>query len=195
MNRVKYLISAGILLAGISSGLFAQPQQPAAAPSGPALSEYFTPVEAKAAPAKPDDKGFIRRWTLLEPISFPNRTNTVFTDSYIRETFAKPFFKDQFTTVPKNGATVKVEVEAQAPVNLQFGRPAATQQQPAEREEQTLAWHFMDSKLYNVKLFRFATGLDKSRYSVIFWAVTVVNCTEDRTSVLRRAPIPPPCGG
>ena len=133
MNRVKYLISAGILLAGISSGLFAQPQQPAAAPSGPALSEYFTPVEAKAAPAKPDDKGFIRRWTLLEPISFPNRTNTVFTDSYIRETFAKPFFKDQFTTVPKNGATVKVEVEAQAPVNLQFGRPAATQQQPAER--------------------------------------------------------------
>jgi hypothetical protein len=30
----------------------------------------------------PDADGFIQRWLLLEPINKPNRSNTVFTDSY-----------------------------------------------------------------------------------------------------------------
>ncbi|MBQ2502616.1 MAG: hypothetical protein II524_09200, partial [Bacteroidales bacterium] len=34
-----------------------------------------------------------------------------------------------------------------------------------------------------VKLFRFATGLDKDRYGVVFWAVTVINCEEDLNNV------------
>ena len=37
----------------------------------------------------------------------------------------------------------------------------------------------MDSKLYNVKLFRFATNLAPEHYGVIFWACTVINCEED----------------
>ena len=48
----------------------------------PALAPYFsTPVEETI---QPDELGFIRRWLLLEPISKPNRGNTVFVDSYVR---------------------------------------------------------------------------------------------------------------
>ena len=41
--------------------------------------------------------------------------------------------------------------------------------------DQELAWHALDSANFNVKLFRFAYGLNKPTYGVIFWAVTIVN--------------------
>ena len=41
----------------------------------------------------------------------------------------------------------------------------------------------MDSKLFNVKLFRFASGLEKQIYGVLFWAVTVIECDEDIPNV------------
>ena len=63
---------------------------------GEALSGYFTLATDEAA--TPDAKRFIRRWLLLEPISKPNRSNTVFTDSYIRDAFAKEPYEGMFTT-------------------------------------------------------------------------------------------------
>lgn len=155
-----------------------QPQQQnQAAPSGPSIDNYFTPSTADVM--KPDDQGFIRRWLLLDPISKPNRSNTVFTDSYLREVFAKEYFPNQLTVLPKDGAKVKVEVEKQPQNQGRMWPP--TNQEPAkpEFEKQTLQWHAFDSKLYNVKLFRLATGLNKQHYGIIFWAVTVVNCEED----------------
>ena len=68
--------------------------------------DYFTPVDAKAPAAKPDDEGFIRRWMLLEPIDKPNSGNTVFTDSYLREHFNREYFKGQQTILPKDGQKV-----------------------------------------------------------------------------------------
>ena len=41
--------------------------------------------------------------------------------------------------------------------------------------DQELAWHALDSANFNVKLFRFAYGLNKPTYGVIFWAVTIVD--------------------
>ena len=147
-----------------------------------ALSGYFTPVTQEAA--TPDAKGFIRRWLLLEPISKPNRSNTVFTDSYIREAFAAEPYEGMFTTLPKDGQKVKVMVEKQAPVNLTAGRPQMPTAPAAPVfEKATLTWHALDSKLFNVKLFRFATGLDKERYGAIFEAYTVVECDEDIENV------------
>ena len=105
-----------------------------------------------------DSDGFIRRWLLLEPINKPNRSNTVFTDSYIREVFATEYFPTQFTKIPSDGDKVKVG-------------------------DQKLKWHALDSKLFNVKLFRFASNLDKQVYGVIFWAVTVIECAEDIENV------------
>ena len=59
---------------------------------------YFTPSTSE--PKVPDNDGFLRRWLLLEPINKPNRTNTVFTDSYLREAFYTEYFPNQFTVIP-----------------------------------------------------------------------------------------------
>lgn len=120
------------------------------------LAPYFS--QGTTESITPDEKGFIRRWLLLEPIDKPNRTNIVFTDSYIREAFNTVYFPTQFTKLPKNGETVKVG-------------------------KQKLKWHALDSNLFNVKLFRFATNLEKQYYGVLFWAATVINCPEDIPNV------------
>ncbi len=120
------------------------------------ISGYFTP--AGKTPKSPDADGFIQRWLLLEPIEKKIRTNVLFTDSYLRKTFDTLYFKDQFTILPKNGQKVKVKNEK-------------------------LTWHALDSKTFNVKLFRFAYGLNKREYGVLFWAATIVNAPEDMSNV------------
>lgn len=120
------------------------------------FSNYFTCSTEDVM--YPDNDGFICRWLLLEPIDKPNRSNTVFTDSYIREAFTTEYFPSQFKGIPKDGEKVRVG-------------------------KQLLKWHALDSKLFNVKLFRFASNLDKQVYGVLFWAVTVLECQEDIDNV------------
>jgi hypothetical protein len=117
------------------------------------LAPYFTP--ANSSPKAPDRDGFLQRWLLLEPISKPNRSNTVFTDSYIRKAFTNECFPGQFTMVPRDGDKVTVA-------------------------GQELVWHALDSSQFNVKLFRFADGVNKPTYGVLFWAVTVVDSPRER---------------
>ena len=124
--------------------------------SAQGIAPYFEP--ATSSPKAPDAEGFIQRWLLLEPINKPNRTNTVFTDSYLRETFHAEYFPNQFAVVPKDGDKVTVE-------------------------DQELAWHALDATGFNVKLFRFASGLDKQKYGVLFWAVTVVHSQREMKNV------------
>jgi hypothetical protein len=120
------------------------------------LSPYFARATAASRPV--DRDGFIQRWLLLEPISKPNRTNTVFAGAYVRAAFKEEYFPNQFTVVPKDGDVVKVG-------------------------EQELRWHALDSALFNVKLFRFAYGLNKPVYGVLFWAVTVVESPREQRNV------------
>jgi hypothetical protein len=120
------------------------------------IAPYFIPATTKTM--TPDSEGFIKRWLLLEPIGKPNRSNTVFTDSYIRTAFTTEYFPDQFTVLPKDGEKVKVE-------------------------EKELKWHALESTNFNVKLFRFAYGLRKPVYGVLFWAITVVNSPEEMKNV------------
>jgi hypothetical protein len=120
------------------------------------IAPYFKP--ATSVPKPPDLDGFLQRWLLLEPIDKPNRTNTVFTGTYVRNTFNTEYFPNQFTVVPHDGDKVTV----------------------AGHE---LAWHALDSTNFNVKLFRFAYGLNKTTYGVIFWAVTVVNSPREMKNV------------
>ncbi len=136
------------------AGLCASAADGAAAPAG--LAPYFTP--ATVAPVAPDADGFIQRWLLLEPINKPNRGNAGFVDSYVRRELTREYFPGQFTVLPRDGDKVT-----------------------AEGEE--LAWHAVDSTRFNVKLFRFASGLNKRIYGVIFWAVTVIDCPEQLDGV------------
>ena len=151
--------------------------------------QYFVELDENAAPAKPDDKGFIRRWTLLEPINKPNSGNTVFTDSYILAELTKEYFPGQFANeAPVIGSTVEVESEAPRAGGRGFGGFGSQQQaQPAAPAtvKQTLKWHAIDSKLFNIKLIRFAKGVreDKNGYGLIFNAVTVINCDQDMQNV------------
>ena len=82
----------------------------------------------------------------------------MFTDSYLRQEFHRDYFPGQLTEVPKNGQKEKVG-------------------------KQTLTWHALDSERFNVKLFRFASGLEKQIYGVLFWAVTVIDCEEEIPNV------------
>jgi len=226
------------------------------------FDQYFTEIKADAAPAKPDEKGFIRRWTIIEPINKPNSGNSGFTDSYILAELTKEYFKNQFTAdikaLPKAGDKVIVESEAPraggrggfggfgggAPQGAGAGQarpqgapgagapgagqarpqgapgagaPGAGQARPQGAQggapqgmggfggfgggmmgggapaaaaapatvKDTLTWHSVDSKLFNIKLIRFATGTSngQKRYGLIFNAFTVINCDQDIPNV------------
>lgn len=124
--------------------------------TAPVLGDYFSP--SYSTPAKPDAKGFITRWTLLEPLAKPEiRTNAIFTDSYLKEEFGKIHFEGQNTVIPSDGQKVKID------------------------RKTTLKWHCLDSRHYNVKLYRFASGLGLHATEALYYAVTVINVKEDMT--------------
>lgn len=120
------------------------------------IDQYFVPASNNLK--GPDEDGFIQRWLLLEPIRIPVRSNTVFTDSYLRNAFDTLYFHNQFTLLPRDGEKVSVG-------------------------ENQLTWHALDSRNFNVKLFRFAYGLYKPVYGVLFWAVTIVDSPVERRDV------------
>lgn len=113
---------------------------------------YLKP--ATSTSAQPDAEGFIRRWMLLEPIKQDIRSNVIFTNTWLRDTFAKQYFDNQMTILPKDGQKVKVD-------------------------NQKLVWHLLDSETYNVRLFRFAEKWGHQTYGSLFWAVTVIDCPEE----------------
>lgn len=127
---------------------------PEAAPRS--IAPYFTP--ATSLPKAPDSDGFLQRWLLLEPIGNSLRSNAGFNEAYVRKAFSAEYFPDQFTVVPHDGDKVTV----------------------ADKE---LAWHALDSANFNIKLFRFAYGLDKLIYGVTFWAVTIVDSPREIQNV------------
>jgi hypothetical protein len=162
MNILRVILRIGTcgLAVLASQHVSAAPPRGASTDQGAAtprrLAPYFAPAASRVK--APDADGFLRRWLLLEPISKPNRTNTVFTGAYVRDAFRTEYFPNQFTVTPHDGDTVTVA-------------------------GQELAWHALDSTLFDVKLFNFAYGLNKPTYGVIFWAVTVVDSPSDMKNV------------
>ncbi|MDE6479504.1 MAG: acetylxylan esterase [Muribaculaceae bacterium] len=155
--RTKQLINRCALYALLTSGILSVSVSASGKwNTADGLSPYFS--VPSTTNATPNSDGFIGRWLMLEPIDKPNRSNTVFTDSYLREALNLKNFPGQPTVLPKDGQKVKIGKE-------------------------TLKWHSLDSKLFNVKLFRFATGMEKQYYGVIFWVVTAIDCEEDIPNV------------
>lgn len=153
---VGFGILAGLGLQGCSVTSKTKNDGAAKSDTTRSITPYFT--HATTSKKTPDSEGFIRRWLLLEPITKPNRSNTVFTDSYLRTAFNTEYFLNQFTVIPKDREKVKVG-------------------------EQELTWHALESTNFNIKLFRFAYGLRKPVYGVLFWAVTVVNSDQEMKNV------------
>jgi hypothetical protein len=156
LPAASLIIFAAFLLQGCSATSKGKTTTTAKSDTTRSIEPYFTP--ATTSKKIPDAEGFIQRWLLLEPINKPNRSNTVFTDSYLRKAFDTLYFQNQFTIVPKHGDKVKVG-------------------------EQELNWHALESTNFNVKLYRFAYGLNKPTYGVLFWAVTIINSPEEVKNV------------
>lgn len=146
---ITALVAVAMVLASIPLSLDAKRKSADLVEKYPALAPYFSTPTTESI--RPDEQGFIRRWLLLEPISKPNRGNTVFVDSYVRKNLDTGWNKDDFT-LPKDGQKVK---------------------------DTTLVWHSLDSKLFNVKLYRYAVGTGTGRYGMICRAVTVIDVPED----------------
>jgi len=121
-------------------------------PNPRTIAPYFT--KATSGAKAPDPNGFLQRWMLLEPIVNGLRTNTGFNEAYIRKTFSDEYFPKQYEVTPKDGDKVTVNNEE-------------------------LTWHALDSNIWNVKLFRFAYGINKTIYGVTFFAYTVVDCPRE----------------
>jgi hypothetical protein len=120
------------------------------------LSRYFTP--ASAAKKAPNPKGFIQRWLVLEPVKKDIARNNIFTDNYLRTTFSTENFSTDYTMVPKNGATVKVG-------------------------NQELKWYALDSKTFNFNLYNFTYAINKPRYGILVWLVTVIDSPKEMKNV------------
>lgn len=141
---------------------------------------YFSPVTAE--PAHPDENGFIRRWMLLDPIKQEIRSNTIFTNSWLRDTFGKTYFKDQLTILPRDGQKVKATVTL-SQLGNDFRMAAPNPQAKPKTQVETLKWHALDANFYNVKLFRFGEKYANHTYGSLFWAVTTIDSPEEMTNV------------
>lgn len=120
------------------------------------LTRFFS--LSTAVPKAPDVNGFIQRWLVLEPAKKNIARNNIFTDSYLKTTFSSDNFSNDFTVVPKNGETAKIS-------------------------DQNLKWYALDSKEFNFNLYNFSYGINKHKYGMLVWLVTVINCTEEIKNV------------
>ena len=120
------------------------------------LTAHFT--VATNVKKAPDAKGFIQRWMVLEPVRKDIARNNIFTENYLRTTFASDNFSTDFNMIPKNGDKVGVG-------------------------DQELKWYALDSKTFNFNLYHFTYALNKPPYGVLFWLVTVINCPEEIKNV------------
>lgn len=120
------------------------------------LTRYFVP--ASSAKKTPDAKGFIQRWLVLEPVKKDITRNNILTDSYLRTTFSADNFSNDYTTIPKNGETIKVA-------------------------NQELKWYALDTKTFNFNLYHFTYAINKATYGILVWLVTVIDSPEEMKNI------------
>lgn len=111
-------------------------------------------ILSSSTPKAPNANGFIQRWLVLEPVKKNIARNNVITDSFLKTNFTADNFSNDYNIIPKNGSTVKIG-------------------------DQELKWYALDSKEFNFNLFHFTYALDKPRYGILVWLVTVINCPEE----------------
>ncbi len=161
---IIFIVLSGSQIGGITA--FAQGPGQGQRPSLPpipikgdtthTLSKHFTP--ASATKKAPDANGFIQRWLVLEPVKKDIARNNIFTDNYLRTNFSTDNFSNDYNTIPKNGEQVKVG-------------------------DQELKWYGLDSKAFNFNLFHFTYAINKPRYGILVWLVTVIDCPEEIKNV------------
>nr|WP_294793308.1 hypothetical protein [uncultured Mucilaginibacter sp.] len=134
----------------------ALPPIPLAGDTSHSITRFFTP----STPIKkaPDAKGFIQRWLVLEPVKKSDKGNSQMSEGYLRESFAANNFSPDFNAIPKNGETITIG-------------------------KQDLKWRALDSREFNFNLYHLSYATNTTRNGVLYWLVTVINCTEEIKNV------------
>lgn len=109
-----------------------------------------TLAKATGASKAVDDRGFIRRWLVLEPVTVAGR-------------LTEPAVREALQAAPYPGADDELPGEGSE----------------ASIGDATLRWHAVDTKLYNLNLYHFAWSLSKPTSNVLFWVTTVVESPRD----------------
>jgi hypothetical protein len=158
------------------------PPIPLAGDTSHSITRFFTP----STPIKkaPDANGFIQRWLVLEPIK-NSRGNSQMSETFLRETLAANNFSPDFNAIPKNGETITIQAQ-----DLKFtGNPAPANNtitkkgEPEKPAAQELKWRALDSRDFDFNLYHLSYATNTTRNGVLFWLVTVINCTEDIKNV------------
>lgn len=158
------LIGGSAFFSFLPGMLTASAQTPGATPlTPPTRGPYqfgpgpIVPAASLTAPTSPQKlptaDGFIQRWLILDPIPA-----TGLTQNTVQSEVKKKYFPDQFSVLPHDGDKVTVN---------------GTE----------LTWHAVDTKNYNVNLFQLARSLGKPTTDVLFWAVTVIESSEEMQDV------------
>lgn len=120
------------------------------------LTKYFsTPTAAKKGI---NADGFIQRWLVLEPVKKDIARNSIFTESYLRTNLTADNFSTDYTMVPKKDQVVKINGE-------------------------DLKWYALDTRTFNFNLYHFTYAIDKPRYGILVWLVTVVDSPVEMKNV------------
>jgi len=108
----------------------------------------------KGASEPVDNRGFIHRWLVLEPIPVPGRL----TESAVQDALKSAAIPDAGGALPKDGEAVTVN-------------------------GLDVHWHALDTSNYNLNLYHFAWSLSKPTSNVLFWIVTTVDSPRDIPNV------------
>ena len=163
---VKALVIFLVVQSCVISGFAQAPPQQQQRPSLPLipitsdtshdLTKHF--IEPASVKKVPDANGFIQRWLVLEPVKKDITRNNILTDAYVRTMLASDNFSNDYTTVPKNRELTKMG-------------------------DQELRWHALDSKTFNFNLYHFTYAINKPRYGILVWLVTVIDSPEEMRDV------------
>jgi hypothetical protein len=125
-------------------------QTESAAPR-PAASTLTAP---KGATQQVDDRGFIHRWMVLEPVPVSNRL----TQAAVQEALQKAALPARTDALAADGDIVTVA-------------------------DNKLRWHALETTNYNLNLYHFAWALSKPTSNVLFWVETTVDSPREMPSV------------
>jgi len=110
--------------------------------------------QPKGATRAVDERGFIHRWLVLEPVPVAGRL----TETAVQEALKLAALPDMTGALQSDGNIVTVNGNS-------------------------LTWHALDTSNYNVNLYHFAWALSKPTSNVLFWVETTVDSPRDMNAV------------
>jgi hypothetical protein len=136
------------LLGALLAGSQVHAQQAQTRPPAPSLS----PV--RHATQNVDERGFIRRWLVLEPVPVAGRL----TQGAVQEALQLAALPGPPEALPRTGESITLHGHS-------------------------LRWHALDTVRYNFNLYHFAWALSKPTSNVLFWVTTTVDSPREMQDV------------